>query len=71
MDEGYQWLEAIANRMKEEIDRGAAASPESLTVRDLLRKFGYESAHVPYETCSGSSAMRKGDIASTSTFAKG
>ena len=42
MDEGYQWLEAIANRMKEEIDRGAAASPESLTVRDLLRKFGYE-----------------------------
>ncbi len=42
MDEGYQWLEAIANRMKKEIDRGAAASPESLTVRDLLRKFGYE-----------------------------
>ena len=42
MDEGNQWLAGIADRMKEEIGRGAAASPESLTVRELLRKFGYE-----------------------------
>lgn len=42
MDQGYQWLESIASRMKKEIDKGAAASPESLTVRDLLRKFGYQ-----------------------------
>ncbi len=42
MDRGYQWLEGIANRMNEEIGRGAAASPESLKVRDLLGKFGFE-----------------------------
>ena len=42
MDEGYQWLQAIANRMNEELDRGAAASPESLTVKDLLWKFGFQ-----------------------------
>ena len=42
MDEGSKWLEAVANRMKKEVNRGAAASPESLTVRDLLWKFGYE-----------------------------
>ena len=42
MDEGSKWLEVVANRMKKEVERGAAASPESLTVRDLLWKFGYE-----------------------------
>ena len=42
MDEGYQWLQAIANRMNEEIGRGAAASPESLTAKDLLWKFGFQ-----------------------------
>lgn len=42
MDYGDRWLEGVANRMNEETDRGAAASPESLTVRELLRKFGYE-----------------------------
>ena len=42
MDEGYQWLQAIANRMNEELDKGAAASPESLTVKDLLWKFGFQ-----------------------------
>lgn len=40
MDDGYRWLEGIANRMKKEIDSGAAATPESLTVRGLLWKFG-------------------------------
>lgn len=42
VDEGYQWLQAIANRMNEELDKGAAASRESLTVKDLLWKFGFQ-----------------------------
>ena len=42
MDEGYQWMEGVARRIKEEIDTGAAASPESLTVRDMLSKFGFQ-----------------------------
>lgn len=42
MDKGYQWLQAIANRMNEELKNGAAASPESLTVKDLLGKFGFQ-----------------------------
>ena len=42
MNEGYQWLQAVANRMNEELKRGAAASPESLTVKDLLWKFGFQ-----------------------------
>ena len=41
MDAGFRWMEGVARRMKEEIDRGTAASPESLTVRDLLGKFSY------------------------------
>ncbi len=40
MDQGYQWLETIANRMKDAIENGAAPTPESLTVRELLHKFG-------------------------------
>lgn len=42
IDEGYQWLEGIADRMKEEIGRGVAASPESLKVRELLWQFGFQ-----------------------------
>ena len=42
MGAGYQWMEGVAHRMKEEIHKGAAATPVSLTVRDLLRQFGYE-----------------------------
>ena len=42
IDEGYQWLEGIADRMKEEIGGGVAASPESLKVRELLWQFGFQ-----------------------------
>ncbi len=42
MEEGSQWLNGIASRMKKDIDSGSAASPQSVKVRDLLRKFGYE-----------------------------
>ena len=42
MDNGYRWLESVARRMRKEIDSGAAASPLSLTVRDLLGKFYYQ-----------------------------
>ena len=42
IDEGYQWLEGIADRMKEEIGRGVAASPESLKVREPLWQFGFQ-----------------------------
>ncbi len=42
MDSGYEWLESVASRMKNEIEKGAAAAPESLKVRDLLWQFGYQ-----------------------------
>ena len=42
MDNGYRWLESVARRMRKEIDSGAAASPLSITVRDLLGKFYYQ-----------------------------
>ena len=42
MDGGYEWLEGIASRMKNEIEKGAAPSPESLKVRDLLWQFGFQ-----------------------------
>ena len=40
MDQGYQWLETIAAQMKDAIENGAAPTPEQLTVRELLNKFG-------------------------------
>lgn len=42
MDEGYQWLESIADRMKGDIAKGMAPEPVRLTVRQLLDRFGYE-----------------------------
>ena len=40
--DGNRWLAGVAQRLKEEFDRGAAPSAEQLTVRELLGKFGYE-----------------------------
>lgn len=42
MDEGQQWLKGVAARMNREVDKGAAAKPERVTVRKLLKWFGYE-----------------------------
>ena len=42
MDEGYQWLQSIADRMKDDVGKGAAPTPEQLTVRQLLQRFGYQ-----------------------------
>ncbi len=39
---GDEWLEDIATQMKEAIDNGAAPGQEQLSVRELVRKFGYE-----------------------------
>lgn len=41
MSNGYEWLSEIAERMKAEIAAAAAATPERLTVRDFVGKFGY------------------------------
>ena len=41
MLDGGLRLEKISNRMKGELDSGAAPEPERMTVRDLLRLFGY------------------------------
>ena len=41
MDEGYQWLQSIADRMNGDVAKGAAPRPEQLTVRQLLQRFGY------------------------------
>ena len=42
MDEGYQWLQSIADRMNSDVAKGAAPRPEQLTVRGLLQRFGYQ-----------------------------
>ena len=41
MAQGYQWLESIAKGMKDAITNGAAPTPEQLTVRQLIERFGY------------------------------
>ena len=38
---GYERLRAVAKRMKNEVDSGAAPGPEQLTVREFLSWFGY------------------------------
>ena len=42
MDEGYQWLQSIADRMNDDVKKGAAPRSEQLTVRQLLQRFGYQ-----------------------------
>ena len=42
MDEGYQWLQSLADRMNNDVAKGAAPGPERLTVRKMLEKFGYQ-----------------------------
>ena len=37
---GEYWLHEVAQRMQDEKDAGAAPSPERLTVRQFLAKFG-------------------------------
>ena len=41
MDEGYRWLQSLANRMTDDIAKGRAPRTEQLTVRELLQRFGY------------------------------
>ena len=41
MVEGNQWLEKVANTMRAAIAKGAAPTPKELTVRELIRHFGY------------------------------
>lgn len=41
MSNGYEWLSEIAERMKAQIASAAAATPERLTVREFVGKFGY------------------------------
>ena len=41
MIQGDQWLESIASGMRGAIDKGAAPTPERLTVRQFVEHFGY------------------------------
>ena len=41
MSKGYEWLSEIAERMKAQIASAAAPTPERLTVREFVGKFGY------------------------------
>ena len=41
MSIGYEWLSSVAQRLKEEVENGAAPGAETLTVKELLGKFGY------------------------------
>ena len=42
MNEGYEWLKSIAEKMNGDLARGAAPNPERLTVRQLLQRFGFQ-----------------------------
>lgn len=41
MTRGYEWLSEIAERMKAEVAAAAAATPEQITVREFIGKYGY------------------------------
>ena len=41
MEQGYEWLEGIATGMRDAIANGAAPTPERITIRNLIGKFGY------------------------------
>jgi len=41
MSNGYDWLSEVAERMKSEIASAAAATPERLTVKEFLGRYGY------------------------------
>ena len=42
MENGEKWLEAVAGRMKQEFEHGNVPTPEEITARDLIGKFGWE-----------------------------
>lgn len=42
MESGEKWLESVSDRMKQELERGNAPTPEVITVRNLIRNFGWE-----------------------------
>ena len=46
--DGHTHLERIAQRATAAIDRGAAPSPKKMTVRELLRLFGYRRRGTPH-----------------------
>lgn len=39
---GIEWLSAVAERLRRELDAEGAQHPETLTIRELLGHFGYE-----------------------------
>ena len=41
MSSGSEWLKEVAERMTSAIANGAAPTPEKISVRDLITKFGY------------------------------
>ena len=41
MSGGNDWLSALAQQMRADIENGAAPNPETLPIRELLAKFGY------------------------------
>ncbi len=41
MHDAHDWLKKTAQKMKEDIEKGAAPEAEELTVRQFLEKFGY------------------------------
>ena len=42
MGSGHEWLESIATRMKNAVENGAAPTPEQTSVRELIRRFGFQ-----------------------------
>ena len=39
--QGEKWLEGLAEQMTSDIKKGAAPSPDELTVREFLYRFGF------------------------------
>ena len=55
MVNGSEWLSQVAERMRNAVSNGAAPTPEQVTVRELVQKFGY---HKRGDTAN--SAIRNG-----------
>lgn len=61
MEQGDAWLECVANRMKQEFEKGNAPRPEKLTIREFIGKFGW-SKRTPYLLNHVRNSMEKLEI---------
>ena len=70
MAQGDKWLESLAKQMKSDKKRGAAPNPERLTVRELLRQYGY-ARRGAYIISQIRNSLKKYGLRTNPDFARG